>query len=57
MANFLIDHEYTLDITPSARPQLVHVSEYDVGRIFSFTITKDGEEMQNLTSSLGAVTV
>lgn len=57
MANFLVDHEYTLDITPSARPQLVHVSEYDVGRRFTFTITQGGEEFIGLTSSVGDVTV
>lgn len=56
MANFLIDHEYTLDITPSARPQLVHVSEYDVGRIFTFTLKHNGQEM-TIPSSYGAVTV
>jgi len=56
MANFLIDHEYTLDITPSARPQLVPVSEYDVGRIFTFTLKHNGEEM-TIPSSYGAVTV
>lgn len=56
MANFLIDHEYTLDITPSARPQLVPVSEYDVGRIFTFTLKHNGQEM-TIPSSYGAVTV
>lgn len=56
MANFLIDHVYTLDITPSARPQLVHVSEYDVGRIFTFTLKHNGEEM-TIPSSYGVVTV
>lgn len=56
MANFLIDHGYTLDITPSARPQLVPVSEYDVGRIFTFTLKHNGEEM-TIPSSYGAVTV
>ena len=56
MANFLVDHEYTLDITPSARPQLVPVSEYDVGRIFTFTLKHNDEEM-TIPSSYGAVTV
>ena len=56
MANFLVDHEYTLDITPSARPQLVPVSEYDVGRIFTFTLKHNGQEM-TIPSSYGAVTV
>lgn len=56
MANFLVDHEYTLDITPSARPQLVPVSEYDIGRVFTFTLKHNGEEM-TIPSSYGAVTV
>lgn len=56
MAIFLVDHEFTLDITPSARPQLVPVSEYDVGRIFTFTLKHNGEEM-TIPSSYGAVTV
>lgn len=38
----LITKKITLDITPGAIPQVVHVSQYDIGREYSIILMDDG---------------
>ena len=49
----IIQHDFSVDITPGARPQIIYVSEYDIGRQFAVTIMS-GDEVFTIPANTAA---
>lgn len=49
----IIQHDFFVDITPGARPQIIYVSEYDIGRQFSVTLMS-GDEVYTIPANTTA---